>query len=209
MLLGLTGCSGTGASTVAGVWKRLGASVCSLDKTGHLFLEKLPVKQKLERELGIPGLSLVTGGEIRGKLREKAFTDSRILQGVNAVLHPRLKRWTAISGAALRNTPGVFVLDAALVFELGLERVTDLTVAVRDTRARSLERLNARDGISTEAAAGRWLGQLDILEKCRRSNFVIDNSGSLEELKGRAEQFYTGVIKKMEDARWHTKQEKS
>ncbi len=209
MLLGLTGCSGTGASTVAAVWAEAGASLCSLDRTGHRFLDRKPVKLALERRLDIPGLAGLTGGEIRRKLRETAFTHPGVLHGVNGVLHPRLQRWTAISAGILRNRPGVFVLDAALVFELGLESFTDLTVTVRDTFPRCSERLVIRDGISPEAARGRWERQLDIMEKCRRSNFVIDNSGSLEELKSRAARFYTGVIKKMEDARWHTKQEKS
>ncbi len=209
MLLALTGCSGTGASTVAGVWEGMGASVCSLDGTGHQFLDRKPVKQRLESELGIPGLSMATGGEIRGILREKVFTDPGTLKVVNSVLHPRLVRWTALSAGKLRNLPGVFVLDAALVFELGLEREADLTVTVRDTSARSRERLVKRDEISPETAEGRWRGQLDIMEKCRRSNFVLDNSGSLEDLYGIAAQFFTGVIKKMEDARWHTKQEKN
>ncbi len=113
MLLGLTGCSGTGASTVAAVWAEAGASLCSLDRTGHRFLDRKPVKLALERRLDIPGLAGLTGGEIRRKLRETAFTHPGVLHGVNGVLHPRLQRWTAISAGILRNRPGVFVLDAA------------------------------------------------------------------------------------------------
>lgn len=200
MLWGLTGCSGSGATTVAEVWKGLGASVCFLDSVGHGFLQKRTVKAELEKKLGILGLSSMTGTEIRKELRERAFTDPNVLSEINRVVHPRLRSWTAMSSGILRNEKGIFVLDAALIFELGIEEHLDFTVTVSDSRERSLERLQKRDGLSGEAAYGRWNSQIDIQEKCQRSSFVIENSGSLSDLKDNAEYFYINVINKMEDA---------
>jgi dephospho-CoA kinase len=105
-----------------------------------------------------------------------------------------------MSSGILRNEKGIFVLDAALIFELGIEEHLDFTVTVSDSRERSLERLQKRDGLSGEAAYGRWNSQIDIQEKCQRSSFVIENSGSLSDLKDNAEYFYINVINKMEDA---------
>lgn len=199
MLWGITGCSGTGASTVASVWRKQGASVCSLDEIGHRFLARKTVGEELETALGMPGLSRLTVENIRIELREKAFRNRETLEKINGVIHRRLQRWTAVSAGSLAGKMGIFVLDAALIFELGLQKQLDFTVTVNDSKERALERLVTRDGLTAEAASGRWESQIDIREKCMRSHFVIDNSGSLTELKNKADEFYNKVIKKMED----------
>ncbi|MCK5785521.1 MAG: dephospho-CoA kinase [Candidatus Sabulitectum sp.] len=209
MLWGITGCSGTGASTVAAVWKMLGADVCSLDKVGHRFLGKLSVKRALEAELGITGLSGMFQKEIRNQLRDKAFAQPEILKGINSVLHPRLKRWVSRSGEKLKEKRGVFVLDGALIFELGLDRYMNYLITVTDELDRVMGRLRARDGVSAETVIGRWDSQISIKEKSFRSHFEISNEDTEEKLKMKAEKFYKGVIQPMEEARWHTEQERN
>ena len=209
MLWGITGCSGTGASTVAAVWRMLGADVCSLDKVGHSFLGKLSVKRALEAELGITGLSEMSQEEIRKQLRDKAFAYPEVLKGINTVLHPRLKSWTSKSAEKVRDKRGVFVLDGALIFELGLDGYMSYLVTVTDELDRVMERLRVRDGVSTETVTGRWNSQISIKEKSFRSHFEISNKDTEEKLKMKAENFYKGVIQPMEEARWHTEQERN
>ncbi|MCD4706834.1 MAG: dephospho-CoA kinase [Candidatus Sabulitectum sp.] len=199
MFWGLTGCSGTGVSTVAAVWNRLGAHVCSLDAVGHGFLNKPAVKKALESELGIQGLSSMSGEQIREQLRERAFAFPEILGGINRVLHPRLKRWVANSVEELRDENGVFVLDAALIFELGLDNYLSRTVTVTDRLERVMKRLTARDGISKDTVTGRWQNQISLREKSMRSHFVIRNASTEEMLKKNAENFYKEVIQRMEE----------
>jgi dephospho-CoA kinase len=209
MILAVTGCSGTGASTVAAVWGNLGASVCSLDKVGHGFLGKPAVKQALQQRLGIKGLAEMSTEAIRNRLRESAFNDPSILSGINEVIHCRLKLWVAYSAIRLREYKGVFVLDAALIFELGLEHIPDYVITVTDHLDRAVERLVKRDRITRETAIGRWKSQIGLKEKSYRSHFVIENRDTEELLIKRAADFYNGVIKRMEDANWHTELEKS
>ncbi len=199
MLWGITGCSGTGSSTVAAVWKEMGAEVCSLDKTGHRYLNKLHVKKALESQLGISGFSEMSSGQIRNILREKAFTSPDLLAGINRILHPGLSRWVAYSAESLKNKSGIFVLDAALIFELGLEQFFDRIVTVTDEFDRVAKRLAARDGISIDTVTGRWKNQISLKEKSFRSHFEVRNSGTEVELKMKAEQFYKGVIHRMEE----------
>ena len=201
MLLGVTGCSGTGVSTVTSVWKGMGAEVCSLDNVGHRFLDKKAVKISLEGELGIPGLAEKTQEQIREELRERAFVSPEILSGINRVLHPRLSRWVADSAELLRGRRGVFVLDAALIFELGLENCFNFVITVTDDMERVVNRLVERDGISIDTVVGRWKNQLSINEKRNRSHFVISNSETESILKKKAENFYKSVIQRMEEFR--------
>ncbi len=198
MFWGLTGCSGTGVSTVASVWESLGAQICSLDKTGHRFLDKMSVKKALEQELDIQGLSNMSTIEIRNELREKAFLSKEILSGINRVVHPRLIRWVTSSTNKLKSSNDIFVLDAALIFELDLSNYFNFVVTVTDSIDRVSDRLVKRDGISPETISGRWNSQLSLKTKCENSHFVLHNSGTEFDLKKKAKEFYKGVIQKME-----------
>lgn len=199
MLWGITGCSGSGASTVSGVWEAMGASVCRLDTIGHRALERKRVRNALAGALGIPALVETDSRGVRRMLRERAFKDPEILAGVNQVLHPVLIRWAGYSAARIRDAEGIFVLDAALLFELGLEGHVDFTVTVMDTPERCVERLVKRDGIKRSTAAGRLGSQMDILEKCRRSHFILSNTADLAALHKKSEIFYNKVILTMEE----------
>ncbi len=199
MLWGVTGCSGTGASTVAEVWKQMGASVCSLDGVGHCFLEKTAVREALEKTLSIDGMASMSAEAVRKELREKAFSVPEVLQGINSILHPRMIRWVIGSAGMLKDIRGVFVLDAALIFELRLEKYLNYVVTVTDRLERVTSRLVRRDCVSPETVSGRWKSQLALEEKAFRSHFVIRNADTEVILKKKAEQFYTRVIQRMEE----------
>lgn len=179
MIVGLTGNSGTGASTVAGFWRELGCNVCHFDHAGHRLMEKARVR----KALGIPGFENLTGAEARKFLRERAFTEPELLARISLAMHPVMKRWVGFMADKHRNSPGIWVLEGALLFELGLERVFDRIVAVVDTPERAFSRILQRDGLSGAAVEGRWRNQLPPGEKAGRSCIVIDNSGDLDHLR--------------------------
>ncbi|MFO7627568.1 MAG: dephospho-CoA kinase [Candidatus Fermentibacteraceae bacterium] len=189
MLVGLTGNSGSGASTVAGFWHEAGATVCSLDHTGHRMMEKARIKTALGIDPSI------TGEAARELLREKAFTDPALLALINRSMHPVMTRWAWFCAARLRNLPGIRVLEGALIFEMGMAGAFDATVAVVDTPERAFLRIFNRDGVTRAAMRGRWENQLPPSEKAQRADLVIHNSGSIEELKEVSISVYTKLIK--------------
>ncbi|HPF33077.1 MAG TPA: dephospho-CoA kinase, partial [Candidatus Sabulitectum sp.] len=89
---------------------------------------------------------------------------------------------------------GIFVLDAALLFELGMDTLADFTVTVRDTMERSVARIVERDGLTEGTALGRWRSQMDIHEKCARSHFVIDNRKTTTVLHNIATDIFLNVL---------------
>ncbi len=179
MLVALTGNSGSGASTVAGFWKERGCRVCSLDRAGHRLMEK----PRFRAALGIPGLEKLSGPEARRMLRERAFTEPRLLDRINGVMHPVMARWVGFCGESCRGVPGVWVLEGALILEMGLRKHFDRVVAVVDTPERALFRILHRDGISRRAAEARWQRQLSPEARAERADLVINNSGTLEDLR--------------------------
>lgn len=189
MLVGLTGNSGTGASTVARFWRDAGARVCSLDHAGHRLMEKARTKAALGIDPGLPGR------DARSLLRERAFTDPALLALINNTMHPVMTRWARYCAARFRGTPGMHVLEGALIFEMGMADLFDATVAVVDTPERAFLRIFRRDGVTREAMLGRWRNQLPPERKAALADHVINNSGSIEELKDISLAMYDKLIK--------------
>lgn len=189
MIIGLTGNSGTGASTVAGFWRELGCRVCHLDHAGHRLMEKARVR----RALGVPGLEQMSGRQARAAIGGRAFTDPELMERIRLVIHPPMVRWARVSAEAHRNSPGMWVLEGALLYELGLDHIFDLVVAVVDTRERAFLRIFHRDG--QPAGEGRWNHQLPIAEKARRASYVLHNSGDIEHLRETSFSLYNKLIK--------------
>jgi dephospho-CoA kinase len=193
MFLGVTGNSGTGQTTVAAAFSALGASVCSLDATGHRLLERNSVRSALARGLYRPDLISLSGPELRRELSLYAIDRPDVMETVEAVLHPLMKRWAFLSRSLLRNREGVWVLEGALIFEMNLDGLLDSVVLVSDTEERSCKRLEKRDGIGRDIVSARWARQLPINRKKYLADHVIDNSGSLAELNEEAKRLYISL----------------
>ncbi len=193
MFLGVTGNSGTGQTTVAAAFSALGASVCSLDATGHRLLERSSVRSALAKRLYRPDLISMSGPELRAELSHYAFARPDIMEAVEAVLHPLMKRWTFLSRSLLGNREEVWVLEGALIFELNLDGLLDSVVLVSDTEKRSCKRLEKRDGIGRDIVSARWARQLPLGRKKRLADHVIENSGSLDELNEEAQRLYISL----------------
>ncbi|MBD3370748.1 dephospho-CoA kinase [Candidatus Fermentibacteria bacterium] len=190
LLVAVTGNSGCGQSTVASVFGSLGAEVCSLDAVGHRLLSRKYVVTDLAMELSMPELHGRCSEDIRKLLRGEAFSEPGMIEAINRVLHPRMARWCRIATAGVRRGQGVFVLEGALVLEMGLSGLFDVIVVVRDTFQRCSQRLQAVYDLAPEVLRGRWENQLPMDEKARRADFVLDNSGTLEDLGEKAATLY-------------------
>ena len=91
-----------------------------------------------------------------------------------------------------RKDPGdtILMLDIPLLFESGGEKIVDRVVVVWIDRETQIQRLIGRDGFSREDAINRIEKQMDLDEKKRRADFVIDNTGTFEDLELRVREVY-------------------
>jgi dephospho-CoA kinase len=192
--LGVTGNSGTGQSTVAGVFGELGARVCSLDAAGHRLLDRFYVRSDLAMRLYRPELTTLSVVRIREELGLRAFRDVGVMDALESVLHPRMKRWASLGRRMLDGEGGVTVLEGALIYELGLDRLLDRVVVVTDTIERAGSRLENRDGVGTDIVSARWQRQWPIERKAGLADFVLENSGSLGELNDAARNLYISLL---------------
>jgi dephospho-CoA kinase len=121
-IIGITGISGAGKSTVAGILKQeYQALVIDVDRVGH---------QVLAKDKNVRKKVLKTFGTInRKKLGPIVFAEQKKLKKLNGIIHPiMVKRIKAI--LAKNKSKNLIVIDAALLFQLGLNKLCDQVIFV-------------------------------------------------------------------------------
>jgi len=191
MLLTVTGNSGCGQTTFAAELGRLGARVCSLDRVGHRILSRPAVSAAVAEELGLDGCGDLSPREFRRMVGKRVFADSGSRRRLESILHPRMRRWAHISAGRLHDRRGLWVLEGALVLELGLGELADVIVVVSDTLQRCRLRAAARDGIDPATVEARWAAQWSIRRKESLADVVVANSEGVGRLLARSRALYS------------------
>ncbi|MBH8597563.1 MULTISPECIES: dephospho-CoA kinase [unclassified Thermoactinomyces] len=192
MLLGLTGSIATGKSTVAEMLKRRGAVVVDADQVARKVVE--PGSLGLNRIKGTFGSEMLTAdGQLdRAKLGELVFADEEARLRLNALLHPlimdEMKRMTAES--LDKNPKSIVIWDVPLLIEENLTQFVEQVIVVYVPQAIQLKRLMERNHLTKTEAIKRMQSQLSIEEKKKVADYIIDNSGSLEETERQVDQLW-------------------
>jgi dephospho-CoA kinase len=189
-LVGLTGGVGSGKSTVADMFRELGAEVVDADDASHAVYEPgTPGFAAVVREFGD---DFVTDGRIdRQRLGALVFGDADARRRLNAIVHPLVRDWMAARTAeAAQRGANVVVQVVPLLFENGLERLFTTIVLVYVPEELQLERLVKGRGLAPERARAMIAAQMPIEEKRAQAHHVIDNSGSIEKTRAQADQLW-------------------
>ncbi|HPI13023.1 MAG TPA: dephospho-CoA kinase [Spirochaetota bacterium] len=178
MKIGVTGIFASGKGTVCAMFEELGARVIDTDIIARDVVE--PGTEGLLRlveEFG-PGILAEDGALDRRGFARLVFKDSQSVKRLNAITHPLiLRRVTEI----FQSDPGaVFMVNTPLLFESGFDRLMDYNIVVTADTDQVLERGELRDNISREEIQERLKNQISLNEKIERADYVIDNSGALE-----------------------------
>ena len=182
-LIGLTGGVGSGKSTVAEMFRELGAAVIDADAATHaVYVPGSLGFDLIEREFGP---DYVRDGHIdRARLGELVFNDPEARQRLNAIVHPLVREWmTARTAEALVRGATAVVQDVPLLFENGLEPLYSAVVLVYVPEAVQLQRLVEGRGLKEDRARAMIGAQMPIDQKRERAQHVIDNSGSRDETR--------------------------
>lgn len=161
--------------------ERLGAAVLSTDQVVHELYESSDVRDAVVEQFGD---SVAPEGVIdRAQLARAAFASEEQRAWLEGLLWPRvgerIVRWREQLEHATP-APRAAVVEVPLLFESGMERVFDATIAVVADEQLRAERAGAR---GHEALAERGSRQLSQQEKAQCATYVIVNDGSLEELE--------------------------
>lgn len=195
LTIGLTGGIGSGKSTVALWFKKLGVPVLDADKTVHCLLQSdLSTISKLIHEFGSEILG--ENGQInRSKLGERVFCDQDARKRLERIVHPGVVERMKAERATLRdNGTKVCVWDVPLLFETGLEQLVDEVWVVWVPRDLQILRVLARDKLSRGEVEARLAAQGSLDEKRKRADVVIDNSGSELETEHQLEEAWEELL---------------
>ena len=197
IVVGLAGRSGAGKSTVAGMFGARGAACLDVDGVAREIVRPgSPVLAEIERAFGGEYL-LADGGLDRRKLGRKVFSDPAALELLSSITHPALARkvseWIAELGAS-EEPPPVAVIDAAVLFESGLAKLTHaVVVAVADEQVQA-ERIAARDNIPVSDALARVRAQKPVDEMVECAEFVIRTDCSLEQTEAQVDKVWQTLL---------------
>ena len=183
MLIGLTGGVGAGKDEAAKVFRKFGAKIINADEVGHKLLKRnKPAYRKIVKIFG-SGI-LGSKEEIdRKKLGETVFGNSGKLKLLNKVMHPLMKEEFKKEIARYKKkSVRTVVLNAAILFEARWDKLADKTILITAPKALRIKRLGKKK-ISRQKALAMISSQWSDERKKKKADFVINNSGSLIELK--------------------------
>jgi dephospho-CoA kinase len=175
------------------MFRRAGAKVIEADEIARQVVE--PGSPALKEIVDLLGQQILQadGRLNRALLAERLFGDEALRRRVNAIVHPRVREIELQQLEQWRNEPLV-VLCVPLLLENQMERLVDRVVVVTvDDRVR-VERLKDRDGLTEGQIAARLRAQMPQAEKVARADFVINNSGSLDETQRQVEDVLKEVL---------------
>lgn len=180
--VGLTGNVASGKSSVAAVWREQGAAVIDADELARRAVE--PGSPGLARVREAFGDAVMTGNALdRAALRRIVFADSAARSRLEAIVHPEVGRLRETEEARLRERGvNLVVHEIPLLFEVGLDDEFDRIVLVDAPPELRQERLVRDRGLAPAEARALMDAQMPSAEKRRRSDVVLDNTGSLEAL---------------------------
>jgi dephospho-CoA kinase len=193
-VIGLTGGIGTGKSSVSRLLREKGVTVIDADEATRAVQSR--GSEGLRRLVDEFGASILTSdGELdRGRLAAVAFADPEARRRLNAIVHPLVREWMADRqmAAEAQGLPHV-VLDIPLLFESRGVAGFDDVILVYAPEEVALGRLVEQRGMSEEQARARIAAQMPIEEKRELAQHVIDNTGTLQQLRAQTERVWAEV----------------
>jgi dephospho-CoA kinase len=189
VLVGLTGGIGAGKSAVSARLAELGAIVIDADRLARDVVA--PGTDGLAEVVAAFGDGVLdaSGALDRAALGRRVFADPEARQRLEAIVHPRVRARTAALAAAA--PPGsVVVNDVPLLVEAGLAGGYDLVLVVLAPERVRLERLVRDRGMAEAEARARIAAQCSDDERRAVADVVIDNDGSLEELRAAVDRVW-------------------
>jgi dephospho-CoA kinase len=186
-VIGVTGGIATGVTTVASMFKELGAVVIEADKIAREVVEPgTEPYRKIVETFGRDVLS-ADGTIDRKKLGEIVFSNDAARRRLNRITHPAIRQRIEAEVARVResNPDAVVLIDVPLLLDTTGPDTFDMdgVIVVTAEKDAQIERLARRDALPEEDAQRRLAAQRPVQEKVAEADWIVRNSGSLEETR--------------------------
>ncbi len=196
MVIGITGGIASGKSTVSLLLKKLGASIIDVDLIGREVVQKgEKAYNEIVKYFG-EDILLLSDEINRKKLGDIVFSDKEKLHVLNGITHPEIIRRVADRTKELKeNGVEVIVIDAAILFEMGLDKFCDSIWLIQIDKETQLNRLMERDRFVYLDALSRIKSQNENIDKFGLADVIINNNKPLDAIEKEIKNLWNNTIR--------------
>ena len=197
VVIGLTGGIGTGKSTVSQILKEKKFPVIDLDIISHEVIKFPKVVEKIVENFGKEVLEYNNTGNwiiSREKLGRVIFGNREKRLILNSIMHPEILSAMREKILEYKKESKIVFVEIQLLFEVQWEKEFDYILLVSAEKDTQVKRILARDKRSKEEALSIINSQMSLDEKKKRSDYVIENDGNIQDLEKKVDDF----LKKIE-----------
>ncbi len=192
ILLGVTGGVATGKTTVVQMFEQLGTPLIDFDLLSRWVVK--PGKPAWKEIVAYFGEQVLLEDRTlnRKKLSEIVFRDTEKRKKLEEFIHPRIQEEFVklVKEYTAKNPDAIIQVDVPLMIEVNLQYLFHKILLVYMPEEMQIERLMKRDQISHEMARNIIRAQLPIEEKRGYADFIVDNSGTLEETRRQVDEIW-------------------
>lgn len=193
-MFGLTGGIGSGKSAVARYLRERGLPVVDADQLARLAV--VPGSAGLAGIVEAFGREVLTAsGELdRAGLSQRVFSNAEARRTLDGIVHPVVRDLAAARFAELASQgEPLACYEVPLLYEVGLDKTYTPVIVVSAPGALRRSRLAARDELSPEQVEARIAAQMPLAEKILRADYVLENDGSLAQLRERTNAVFDAL----------------
>ncbi len=189
IIIGLTGNIGCGKSSLSAIFIQEGIDIVDADIVARQIFEDKELLNKVFETFG-PTIKNEDNTLNRKALGSIVFNDDKELVKLNNLTHPAIRKKILNEIENLRTeNKKIIVLDAALLIESDYLKHIDKLLLVTCDEEVQIERIKNRDNCTREEAISRIKSQMSQSEKEKYADYIIDNTGTFDELKEKASIF--------------------
>jgi len=197
LVIGLTGNYGMGKSTVLPMFRNLGAAVIDSDEVVDSLLREEDVLEKIRVLFG-KDIFFRNGSLNKKRVARIIFRNAILKNSLEEIVHPLVFERILCFLDSVKKTHRIAVVEIPLLYEKGYEDRFDRTITVFTDENKALSRLEKR-GLRRKEAELRLHAQMPIKEKVGKSDFAIDNNGSMKKTTSQVEEIYGQLLKEEKD----------
>ena len=200
MVIGLTGGIGTGKSTVSQILREKGYVVIDLDVISHEVIKFPNVVKKIVENFGSEVLENKNSKNYiisREKLGKIIFGNKEKRLILNAIMHPEILSFMREKILEYKKENKIIFVEIQLLFEVQWEKEFDCILLVSANEDTQIERVLKRDNRTRKEALNIINSQMSLSEKKKKSNFVIENNGTIQDLVKKVDEFLKNIDKKI------------
>ena len=193
IIVGLTGGIGSGKTTVAKMFKKLGIPVYIADKEAKKLMRNSKIIQRKLKALF--GAEAYINNELNKPfIAECVFSDKSLLEKMNAIVHPKVARHFE-KWVNKQNAPYV-IKEVAILFETGGYKQCDFVITVTAPKSVKMDRLMQRDNTTEEKIEAIMNNQWTDDKRLKLTDFTIKNI-NLEDTRSRVFDVHQQILQKI------------